>query len=490
MRWTVDEVARVLSVAPPVALDPLTRLAGVSIDSRTIGAGELYVAIHGLRHDGHAFVESALARGALAAVVDPRRLAEYPEGIRGKLLPAEDTLAALQRLAQAVRRRWGRRLAGVAGSVGKTTTKEILAALLAARFRVLKSEGNLNNEYGVPLTLLRLEDAHESAVVEMGMSHRGELARLAEIAEPEVGVVTRVAIEHLEFFSSVDEIALAERELIEHLVGPRPVAVLNADDERVARFAGVARGEVIWFGYGSAAQFRAEAIEDRGAEGTAFDFVWPTGRARLALPLVSRHNVTNALAALAAASIWGVGAAEAAHVFPRLAPPAMRGEVLRFDAGFTVLNDCYNSSPTALASMIHWLAATPGYRRRILGAGEMLELGSASPELHREAGRVAAADGRIDWIFGVQGEAASLLRGAVEAGYPETRTRFFASSEEAAQFLADFVIPGDLLLVKGSRGVHMERIVEALKSGYAPAATLAEAAADAGATGPAPKECG
>src|SRR2546422_511257 len=395
MRWTVEEVARVLSVAPPVALDRLTRLAGFSIDSRTIGAGELYVAIHGLRHDGHAFVESALARGALAAVVDPRRLAEYPEGIRGKLLPAEDTLAALQRLAQAVRRRWGRRLAGGAGSIGKTTTKEILAALLAARFRVLKSEGNLNNEYGVPLTLLRLEDAHEAALIEVG-------------------------------------------------------------------------------------------VEDRGAEGTAFDFVWPAGRARLALPLVSRHNVTNALAALAAASIWGVGAAEAAHVFPRLAPPAMRGEVLRFNAGFTVLNDCYNSSPTALASMIHWLAATPGYRRRILGAGEMLELGSASPELHREAGRVAAADGRIDWIFGVQGEAASLLRGAVEAGYPRTRQRIFASSGEAAQILADFVTPGALLLVKGSRGGHMERIVEALKSGHAPAATLA----DAGATGPAPKECG
>src|SRR3989454_11516949 len=147
MRWTIDEVARVLSVAPPVALDPLTRLAGVSIDSRTIGAGELYVAIHGLRHDGHAFVESALARGALAAVVDPRRLAEYPEGIRGKLLPAEDTLAALQRLAQAGRRRWGRRLAGVAGSIGETTTKGILAALLAARLRAVIVQRKLNERY-------------------------------------------------------------------------------------------------------------------------------------------------------------------------------------------------------------------------------------------------------------------------------------------------------------------------------------------------------
>ncbi len=479
MRWTLEQVAGALGVAPPAGLSPLARLAGVSIDSRTIAPGELFIAMHGPRHDGHAFVGAALAGGALAAVVARHRLAEYPEEVRRKLLAAEDTLAALQQLARAVRRSWGKRLAGVTGSVGKTTTKEILAALLAARFRVLKSEGNLNNEYGLPLTLLRLEEGHEAAVVELGMSHRGELKCLAEISEPDVGVVTRVAPVHLEFFSSVEEVALAKRELVEGLAGPQGVAVLNADDERVAKFAEFARGRVLTFGLSGRADFRAAGIEDRGEEGSVFEFIAPTERGRLALPLVGRHNVSNALAALAAASVWGIGAAEAQRTFPRLGPAAMRGEVLRFESGFALINDCYNSNPVALESMVDLLAATPGYRRRILAAGEMLELGPSAPEFHRAAGRRAAATGKIGWIVGVQGEAARLVRGAIEAGHPESRTRFFASSEEAALFLADFVAPGDLLLVKGSRGVRMERIVDAVMARHALAGAMSGAGSSA-----------
>jgi UDP-N-acetylmuramoyl-tripeptide--D-alanyl-D-alanine ligase len=472
MRWTLEEVARALGVARPAGLDSVARLAGVSIDSRTVARGELFVAIHGPRHDGHAFVATALERGALAAVVDARHLVDFPGWMRDKLFGVPNTLAALQQLAHEVRRAWGRsgpaprKLAGVAGSVGKTTTKEILAALLAARFRVLKSEGNLNNEFGVPLTLLRLDDAHEVAVAEMGMSHRGELARLAQMAEPQVGLITCVAVEHLEFFASLEEIALAERELIENLEGPAPVAVLNADDARVARFAEVARGSIVWFGQGRQAQYRAEKVEDRGGAGTTFDFVSPNDRARLELPLVGVHNVRNAVAALAAASVWGIGAEEAARVFPTLAPVALRGEVLRFAAGFTVLNDAYNSSPSALAALEDWLVSAPGYRRRILAAGEMLELGPASPQLHREAGRDAARTHKIDWIIGVQGAAQDLVRAAIESGHPAARTRFFEDSEDAGKFLVDFLAPGDLLLVKGSRGVRMERIVEALKGAH------------------------
>ncbi len=225
----------------------MARLAGVSIDSRAVGRGQLFIAIRGPRHDGHDFVAAALQVGAEAAIVAVDRLASYPVDIRSRLFAVADTFEALQRLAQAVRRAWGRRIAAITGSVGKTTTKEILAALLGAKFRVLKSEGNLNNEYGLPLTLLRLEPEDKAAVVELGMSHRGELRRLAEIAEPEVGVVTRVAPVHLEFFASVDEIALAKRELIEGLAGSEPVAVLNSDDPRVARFAEVARGSVLTF---------------------------------------------------------------------------------------------------------------------------------------------------------------------------------------------------------------------------------------------------
>ena len=465
MRWTVEEVAHALGVAVPPGLSPLARLAGVSIDSRAVGRGQLFIAIRGPRHDGHEFVAAALQAGAEAAVVASERVSSYPAGIRGRLLATGDTLVALQELAQAVRRAWGRRIAAVTGSVGKTTTKEILAALLGAKFRVLKSEGNLNNEYGLPLTLLRLEPEDKAAVVELGMSHRGELRRLAEIAEPEVGVVTRVAPVHLEFFASVDEIALAKRELIEGLVGPETVAVLNADDPRVARFADVARGRVLTFGLGARADFRAEKIEDHGAAGSEFDLIASGGRTRLLLALPGRHSIENALAALAAASVWEIGADEAAGVLRHIKVGEMRGRLLEFAAGFAVINDSYNSNPVALAAMIGLLSHTGTYRRRILAAGEMLELGPDSANLHREAGRSAAAQG-LDCIVAVQGHAAEMVNGAIGAGMPASRALFFGDSSAAAEFLVDFVRPGDLLLVKGSRGVKMERIVEALRAKY------------------------
>jgi UDP-N-acetylmuramoyl-tripeptide--D-alanyl-D-alanine ligase len=289
---------------------------------------------------------------------------------------------------------------------------------------------------------------------------------LAEIARPNVGVVTCVAPVHLEFFASVDEIALAKRELIEGLAGGDSVAVLNADDPRVARFAEAAPGHVVTFGFASSADFRAEQIDDRGADGSVFDFIAPEGRARLALPLAGRHNVSNALAALAAASLWHVGIAEAKEVFPGLEPAGMRGRVLHYDAGFSVINDCYNSNPVALAAMIEILVHTPASGRRILAAGEMLELGTSSAELHREAGRGAAATGMLDWIIGVQGNGESFVRGAIEAGHPAARAKFIGSSAEAAGFVADLLQPGDLMLVKGSRGVKMERIVEALDTRF------------------------
>ena len=472
MRWTITQLASALAVPPGPGLDPLARMAGVSIDSRTLRADELFIAIHGPRHNGHDFVAAALECGALAAVVARAEIAPYTEAVLARCLVIEDTFLALQQLGRAQRQAWGGRLAGITGSVGKTTTKEILAALLGARFRVLKSEGNLNNEYGLPLTLCRLEETHEAAVLEMGMSRRGELARLAAVARPDVSVVTRVTPAHLEFFSSLEEIALAKRELIEGLNGPQSVAVLNADDPRVAAFAAHAPGRVLTYGIEQPAEFRAEAIEDRGALGCAFQFVAPAGRARLDLPLPGRHLISNALAALAAASVWGVGADDAQRVFPQLRPAAMRGELLRFSDGAAVIDDSYNSSPAALAAASAVLAATPGFRRRILAAGEMLELGAASAELHREAGCAAARTGKVDWIFGVQGQAEQIVEGAVAAGHSRAQTRHFASSVEAAVFLEEFLQPGDLLLVKGSRGVKMERIVEALIARHTPAPGL------------------
>jgi UDP-N-acetylmuramoyl-tripeptide--D-alanyl-D-alanine ligase len=465
MRWTVQEIAGALGVAVPSGLAPLARVAGVSIDSRAVGRGQLFVAIRGPRHDGNDFVAAALQAGAEAAVVAKDRIAGYPGEIRGRLFPADDTLAALQELARAVRREWGRPIAAVTGSVGKTTTKEILAALLGAKFRVLKSEGNLNNEYGLPLTLLRLEPEDQAAVVELGMSHQGELQRLAQICEPQVGLVTRVAPVHLEFFASIDEIALAKRELIEGLTGRDTVAVLNADDPRVARFAEVARGRVLTFGCGATAQFRAEKIEDHGTAGSGFEFIGPGERARLTLALPGRHSIEDALAALAAGSVWGISAAEAADVLRNITVGEMRGRLLQFAADFSLINDSYNSNPVALAAMVDLLSKSGAYRRRILVAGEMLELGQDSARLHREAGRHAALE-HLDCIVAVQGNAEQIAKGAVEVGMSRSQVHFFADSSAAAGFLAGLVQPGDLLLVKGSRGVKMERIVEALRAKY------------------------
>ncbi|HUN63036.1 MAG TPA: UDP-N-acetylmuramoyl-tripeptide--D-alanyl-D-alanine ligase [Candidatus Sulfotelmatobacter sp.] len=468
MRWTVAQVADAVAGKGGAGLDPLARLAGVSIDSRTIRPGELFFAIHGPTHDGHDYVAAAMERGAVSAVVAEPLVSRYPGWLQDRCITVPDTLEALHNLARAVRTQWGKKVCGITGSVGKTTTKEIVAALLGSKLRVLKTEGNFNNEYGLPLTLFRLKETDDVAVLEMGMSFPGELKRLAAIALPDLAIETRVSPAHLLNFTSVDDIALAKRELIEGLRGTSSVAVLNADDARVAAMAAVAPGRVIFYGVDKPAEFVAEDIDDRGALGSSFTLVHRGKRTRMEMPLPGRHVVSNALAAIAAASVWGIGAAEAQNVFRGLRTPAMRGELIRFNNGFALINDSYNSSPAALQAMINLLAATPGFQRRILAAGEMRELGPDSPKLHREAGEHAAKTGKVDFLIGVQGDAAQILEGAVAAGVPRERTKFFATPSKAAEFLVELVKPGDLLLVKGSRSVKMERIVEFLLGHFVP----------------------
>ncbi|HXY00278.1 MAG TPA: UDP-N-acetylmuramoyl-tripeptide--D-alanyl-D-alanine ligase [Candidatus Limnocylindrales bacterium] len=477
MRWTLTQVADAMDGKRGHGLDPMARLAGVSIDSRTIRTGELFVAIHGPRHDGHDYVAAALENGALAAVVAGPLVSRYPGWIQDRCITVRDTLGAFHQLARAVRKEWGKKVCAITGSVGKTTTKEILAALLGAKLRVLKSEGNFNNEYGLPLTLFRLGEAHDVAVLEMGMSFPGELKRLAAIALPDVAIETRVAPAHLQNFSSVEEIALAKRELVEGLHGAASVAVLNADDARVAAMAEMAPGRVIFYGVEKPAEFAAVEVEDRGALGSSFTLLHRGKRTRLELPLPGRHVVSNALAALAAASVWNIDVTEAQGVIRGLRTPAMRGELIRFTNGFALINDSYNSSPAALQAMMSLLAATPGFQRRILAAGEMRELGLTSPQLHREGGEFAAKTGRIDYVFGVQGDAAQIVEGAVAAGLPRERTKFFSTPAEAGAFLAELVKPGDLLLVKGSRSVKMERIVEEVLGRFAPVDAVPNAGA-------------
>jgi UDP-N-acetylmuramoyl-tripeptide--D-alanyl-D-alanine ligase len=468
MRWTVTQVADAVAGKRGSGLDAMARVAGVSIDSRTLRTGELFIAIHGPSQDGHDYVADVFENGAVAAVVAEPLLSRYPGWIQDRCIAVADTLGALHNLARAVRTQWGKKICGITGSVGKTTTKEILAALLGTKLRVLKSEGNFNNEYGLPLTIFRLEPEHDVAVLEMGMSFPGELKRLAAIALPDVAIETRVTPAHLLNFSSVDEIALAKRELVEGLHGPGSLAVLNADDPRVAAMASVAPGRVVHYGIEKPAEFKAEGIEDRGALGSSFTLVQEGKRTRLELALPGRHVVLNALAALAAASEWKIGAAEAARVFRELKTPAMRGELIRFTNGFALINDCYNSSPAALQAMVSLLAATPGFARRILAAGEMRELGPSSPKLHREGGEFAGKIAKIEFVIGVQGDAAEIVEGAVAAGVPREHARFFETPAEAAAFLVESVRPGDLLLVKGSRSVKMERVVEAMLGRFAP----------------------
>ena len=432
---------------------------GYSIDSRTLQPGELFFAVKGERLDGHDFVAQALERGAAAAVVRSDRLAYFPP--RSCLIAVEDPLAALQQLAAAVRRAWGKTVVGITGSAGKTTTKEAIAHLLATRFRVHKSEGNLNNHFGLPLMLLRLEPEHDVAVIEMGMSHLGEIRELARIAQPEIGVVTCVAPVHLEFFKSVAEIARAKYELVEALP-PDGTAVLNADDEYVSQFGRDFPGKVVTFGVRTPASVRAEDIELRGARGSAFQIVAGGGREPAILPLVGAHNIPNALAAVAVAMERGIPLVEAAAALAGLAPADKRGQVIEV-GGATVINDCYNSNPKALDAMVDALLALPA-QRHIVVAGEMLELGSTGSELHAECGRRMATRG-VNLLLGVRGAAEHMVEAARKAGL---RAEFVEAPEDAGEWLAREARSGDAVLLKASRGVRLERALQRWRERTAP----------------------
>lgn len=424
---------------------------GYSIDSRTIRSGELFFAVQGERLDGHDFVEAALERGAIAAVVRNDQLDRYRE--KSRLLAVDDTLVALQTLATAIRKLWGKPLVGVTGSAGKTTTKESIAHVLSTRFRALKSEGNFNNHFGLPLMLLKIEPEHDIAVIEMGMSHAGEIRALAKIAQPETGVVTNVAPVHLEFFDSLAGIARAKYELIESLPASG-IAVLNADDDYVSQFGREFRGRVIKYGTKPTADIRCENVETHGAEGSEFDIVTASARARARLPLVGEHNILNALAAVAVGLAHGMSLPEAAATLATLAPPDKRGQVLQL-GNITVINDCYNSNPKALGAMVDALS-TMKAKRRIVVAGEMLELGPSGEDLHRAAGQ-HIAEKKVDVLVGVRGLAQAMVDGGKQAGM---HAEFVATPEEAGEWLAREARDGDVILLKASRGVKLEKALE------------------------------
>jgi len=454
MKLLLSRIAEFIGATGPAATSPCDLSAtaqGYSIDSRTIRSGELFVAVKGERLDGHDFVEQALSRGAITAVVRKDQLARYPNAT--SLLAVDDTLVALQTLATAVRKIWGKAAIAVTGSMGKTTTKEAMAHLLAIKYRVHRTKGNFNNHFGLPLGLLMLEPEYDVAVVEMGMSHPGEITALSRIALPNEAVVTNVAPVHLESFDSIAGIARAKYELIETLPHGG-TAVLNADDEYVCQFGRDLKGKVVMFGLKPTADVRAENIEVLGPEGTRFDLVSREMRQPVHSPLLGKHNVYNVLAAAAVAIEHGITPSEIAAALPSLQPADKRGQVVQL-GNITVLYDCYNSSPKALMAAVDTLAAMPA-RRRIAVAGEMLELGPTGEQLHRECGRYMAAS-KLDFLLGVRGLAKPMVEAAIEAGM---KAEFAATPKEAGEWLARETREGDVVLLKASRGVKLEKALE------------------------------
>jgi UDP-N-acetylmuramoyl-tripeptide--D-alanyl-D-alanine ligase len=439
--------------------DADTEVNDVVTDSRTAGSGDFFVALRGPRFDGHAFVEEILSRGAAGALVERGR------AVGPGLIEVEDTLEGLQDLAHAVRRAVTTQVIAITGSAGKTTTKETIAEFLAGHFRVVKNKGNLNNHIGLPLSLMQLRSQPDVAVMELGMNHAGEISTLVAIAEPEVRVWTNVGDAHLGFFRSPDAIADAKAEILE---GARPETVLvcNADDERIMRRVEGFPGRTLTFGFDAAAMIRAVDIDDRGLLGMRARVMTPQGDLTIETPLLGRGNLQNVLAATAVAGHFGVPLDEIASAATRLQPADRRGAVRRL-RGVIVIDDSYNSSPSALHRALDVLARERQATRKIAVLGEMLELGDHAIALHEECGRAASSSG-ISQLFAIGGTPArALADAAVAAGIPSSAVRYFDNSAAAADAVVAAVREGDVVLVKGSRGIRTDVVVDRLGAEFA-----------------------
>ena len=449
--------------------DPARRLDRWSIDTRSMAPGDLFVAIRGDRFDGQQFVAAALAAGAAGAVVAAGGAAPPVAGQAGPaplLIEVADTTRALQDAAREVRRRSGTKVIAITGSAGKTTTKEITAELLSAKYTVFRNRGNLNNHIGLPLSLLELRARPDVAVVELGMNHAGEIRTLVGIAEPDVRVWTNVGDAHMGFFASADALADAKAEILE---GARSsdLLVSNGDDERVRARIGAFAGKTLTFGLSADADVRASGVEHRGLDGMSATITTPHGQTRIETPLLGTANLLNLLAGVAIATEMGVPLMDVADFARQLRPPAHRGELLRLPGGVTLLDDSYNSSPAALERALETVTAATGSARKVAILGEMLELGAHAPRLHAQAGRAAAESG-LDLLITVGGEPArTLALAAVKAGMDAASVVHVLSSAEAADLAAKRVRPGDLVLVKGSHGIRTDVVVERLKVEFA-----------------------
>jgi UDP-N-acetylmuramoyl-tripeptide--D-alanyl-D-alanine ligase len=446
-----------------VAGDPAVEPTGFSIDSRSIGPGQAFFAIVAAR-DGHEFAGDAVARGA-RVVVASREL-DLTALAPAAVVRVPETTRALQELGRAVRRESTARVVAITGSAGKTTTKETIAMLLEGTFTVVKNPGNLNNHLGLPLSLLELRHGADVAVMELGMNHAGEIRVLVGLAEPDVRVWTNVGDAHIGNFGSADAIAAAKAEILEG-AGRDAVFVANADDPRVMRYAAGFPGRVLTFGYAEGADVRAVDVVELGLGGMQATLKTHAAEHRLTVPLLGHGNLANVLCAVAVATELGVPLADVVTRVARLAPARRRGEVRVLGRGVIVVDDSYNSSPAALRRSLETLARERATGRRVAVLGEMLELGDLSMALHEECGRAAAAAG-LGLLVTVGGPPAEALgRTAVAAGMSAAAVWHAAASVEAAELAARVVAPGDVVLVKGSRGVKTDLVVDRLAAVFA-----------------------
>ncbi|HEY3176374.1 MAG TPA: UDP-N-acetylmuramoyl-tripeptide--D-alanyl-D-alanine ligase [Candidatus Polarisedimenticolia bacterium] len=450
--------------------------AGYSIDSRTLRPGDLFIALAGPNHDGHRFAGGALERGACGLMVSRPELVTAAIAARGSATPlivVPDTLRALQDLASFVRRSHPVKVVGITGSAGKTTTKEMTRHTLGAAFRVHASRGNLNNLYGCPLSLLELKPEHQVSVLEMGMSYQGELARLAEIADPDIGILTNVSGVHLAHFRDVDDVAAAKGELFAGM-RENTIGIFNNDDDRCRRILESFKGYPFTFGIDRPSDLTASDYRMEGLEGSSFEVAHGqnggTRRLRVKTRFVGLHHVYNAMAAMSAGYMLGISLEAMAERLPELEPLGMRGRVVRLGESVRVLDESYNSNPAAMRFALQVLSsAVPALAggRRVLVMGEMLELGADEVAAHQEIGRaIAAAGARV--VIGVGPLARESVRaiGMALGSGAEVETRWFESAEEAAPAAAGLARQGDLILVKGSRGVGLEKVVAALRERF------------------------
>jgi len=448
--------------------DPCAPIGRVSIDSRSLAAGDFFVAIRGERFDGHQFVGEALARGAAGVLLDtlPADVTVRGGDSAPSVIRTTDTTAGLQRIANDVRRRAGCPVVAITGSAGKTTTKEVTAAFLGTRYRVFRNKGNLNNHIGLPMSLLELRDAPDVAVVELGMNHAGEIRTLVGIAEPDIRVWTNVGDAHLGFFESADAIADAKGEILEAATSETRL-VANANDPRIVARTHDFPGVVTTFGIDIPADVEASDVQALGLDGMAAEIRTPVGTARLRTPLLGMGNLSNVLAATAVAVSMGVALEDIVAVAATLNPAAHRGELLRLPGGVTLVDDSYNSSPAALLRALETIGVATGSARKAAVLGEMLELGAHSQGLHEACGRAAAAAG-LNWLITVGGAPAKALAdAAVAVGMPASVVHHLPNKEEATAAVLKVVRPGDLVLVKGSRGIGTDLVVDRLRVEFA-----------------------